>query len=773
MRHLAIILALLCVPPLAAEELPAGAVARFGSPALRHGERPLALALDSEGKRLVSGGPDGIVKLWDTDTGRLLGSYKVEGGYASSVAISTDGTRVAARFGDSLIHLLDANTMKATRTVSLPNADVVTLSADGKILGAVTTQSTLHVYEVENGLERLQAMPGKAVAFTPNGARLARAETGEQLRTTDVVSGENLSSCTHLSADGVTKLAWSADGETLLSADAGPTGRIRLWQPGQDKPTAEWVANGGTAFFANESVIGLNDKRVTVWDRTGKPGRTFGENVSVLALSGDGKVAATSGPEPRIAIWDVSTGKQRWTEPDDLGVIRDLGTTADGLICVAAERGVVAWKPGTASKPLIQTSPAAVVAVGSGSTLTVGDNKLSIWPKEGGAASRVIDLPSVVPMAACSSPADGLAFVSFEDKTVRGFNPKSGAVVRAWEAPSPLLSMAVSTDGRFLASVGRDGFARAWKLDDAANGIPRQLWSIRVTRSLRPSVAISADTKLVAVTSVVRMEVIEAATGHRRFYGERNWHDGPFQPVTFSPDGRLVAAGTQGSAGGVSVWDVATGTPLGRFEGGCGSVTKLLCLPDYRLVSASVDGNVLVWELAPKRAAPTDAELRSAWEKLLSRDGKLGFENVQRLAAGGERTLALVRQAAAESTEIERKVAAFVKDLGHPQFATRETAQKELFKLGVLAVPAVAAAEKDADPEVVRRAEKLSAQLEKGGHIIPKHGPYGNQLRMNRAVWALELIGTPAAVHQLEAIRTDKGAGSDDAAAALERLKRK
>ena len=50
-------------------------------------------------------------------------------------------------------------------------------------------------------------------------------------------------------------------------------------------------------------------------------------------------------------------------------------------------------------------------------------------------------------------------------------------------------------------------------------------------------------------------------------------------------------------------------------------------------------------------------------------------------------------------------------------------------------------------------------------------GRVRHALRMYRAVWALELIGTPAAVKELQTIRDAKGTGSDDAAGVLERLK--
>lgn len=763
--------------PAGADDLPAGATARFGSPNLRHGDRPLALALTADGSRLVSGGGDGLVKLWDTAAGKLLGSYRVKDGYASSVAVSADGTLIAARFGDNLVHLIDARTMKARRTVPLPNAETVTLSADGKLLAVVTTPGTAHVFETANGLERVQSAAGRAVAFTPNGARLTRAETGEVVRTVDVIGGESLGVCTHLSADGVTGLAYSADGETLLSADAGPTGRIRLWRSGGEKPVAEWVATGGVAAFAQDHVVGLHNKGVAVWDRTGKAVRTFGANVAVLAVSADGTVAATAGSDPHIAVWNVSTGQRSWTDSDDLGAIRELAAATTGEVIVAADRGVAAWTPG--EKPTLRqrTPPSSHVVFGDNLIAAVAGRTLVVWRDLSATApARTVDLGAANSLAACRSGYENFVFVSLDDKTVKQVNPVSGELVRAWEAPSPLPAVAVDPDGMYFAGSGRDGFVRVWALDRNPRVAPQLLWTQRVARSLRPAVAVSPDGKYVAAASIMRTDVFELRTGKRLFFGERTWHDGPFQAVAFSPDGRFVAAGSQGSAGSVLVWEVATGGRVARFEGGGGSVAKLLFLPGYRLVSATADDNLLVWELAPRPKAPaTRADLQAAWDKLGDANAAAGFANEQLLAQADPATALAVMSAGVKAVQEARgRIDGLARDLGHAEFARREAAYKGLRDAGAPALAAVAAlAEKSGDAEVVQRAEKLLAEFARKGIAQPRYGLYGDDLRIHRAVAAAEQIGGTEGEAALVAIRNARLPGGDGAGAAITRLREK
>lgn len=47
---------------------------RLGSTRFRHGSQVWAVSLSPDGKLLASAGRDGIVKLWEADTGKLLHS---------------------------------------------------------------------------------------------------------------------------------------------------------------------------------------------------------------------------------------------------------------------------------------------------------------------------------------------------------------------------------------------------------------------------------------------------------------------------------------------------------------------------------------------------------------------------------------------------------------------------------------------------------------------------------------------------------------------------
>src|SRR5205814_8728987 len=78
--------------------------------------------------------------------------------------------------------------------------------------------------------------------------------------------------------------------------------------------------------------------------------------------------------------------------------------------------------------------------------------------------------------------------------------------------------------------------------------------------------------------------------------------DGGLRAVAASPDGKRIASGD--SAGGLRLWEVATGQNSATFADPGGAVQAVVCSPDGALVATGdFQGNVIIWDLAAGRPA--------------------------------------------------------------------------------------------------------------------------------------------------------------------------
>ncbi len=293
------------------------------TPPLRHAGRPAIL----EGGRynlgtdinvvgfigndkLVSGGDDGSVRIWDVRTGQLLQAFcfphEVRG-----LAVSPDlrYLAIAVRADPrSYLYVWDLENRGPMKKTPVPdNARSVAFSPDGKHLafggwrGACVLERATDklVFKWERPESKGRLYRTNAVAFSPNGNLLAAA--GGEIPGGPIMAGSVLP---------ILKL-WDWKRGSLLFDPFGHEGDVCCVA---FSPEGHWLITGG------------RDCTVRVWDvATGKELQRLGTPMYnrgpwMISVAPDGKTLAVAmGGTREISIWDLQTYQEirRRAVPDD------------------------------------------------------------------------------------------------------------------------------------------------------------------------------------------------------------------------------------------------------------------------------------------------------------------------------------------------------------------------------------------------------------------------------------------------------------------------
>jgi WD40 repeat protein len=163
---------------------------------------------------------------------------------------------------------------------------------------------------------------------------------------------------------------------------------------------------------------------------------------------------------------------------------------------------------------------------------------------------------------------------------------------------STVTAVTFSSDGRTLASVGKDGTAKLWDVS-----AQRELRTIKHSDEL-DCAAISPDGKLLATGGGKdgTVELWEVSTGRQVRVLKGHVHR--VNAVAFSPDGRTLASGSDDHT--IKLWNAGSGADERTLTAHHDSVTAVVFSPDGRtLASASRDKTIELWE------AGTGRELRT------------------------------------------------------------------------------------------------------------------------------------------------------------------
>jgi WD40 repeat protein len=146
------------------------------------------VAFDQAGKRLVSGGYDTKIRVWDVASGKQISTAHASSGAIFGVAFTPDGKRFAACGTDHSVHLIETLSGQEIMTL-FPGKDgveSVAFSPDGKRLaGAVAGIGNIRIWDAPN--QHKTAILSEhtdtvaSVTFSLDGSRIYSESENEKL----------------------------------------------------------------------------------------------------------------------------------------------------------------------------------------------------------------------------------------------------------------------------------------------------------------------------------------------------------------------------------------------------------------------------------------------------------------------------------------------------------------------------------------------------------------------------------------------------------------
>jgi len=584
---------------------------------------PARLAFSADGSMLAYGGEEGLWA-WNVDTGNVLITYPHSQYQTRGLSFTKDGGFLIWECpgwpGECYVwnmvtrkrHLLPEGTVAA----AFPNYALLRVSrepaasyrmADGEVqIRNLQTDQVLATLILKS-----LWLPPRQIALSPYGDRWALITSfGDEVWAKDVSTGRDLVRLRRndwvrttdtsppwdlrlryndLGWGSAYSLAFSHDGRLLaIRCDSPDT--VRIWDLDTVQMTLKLrgcygMSTGFLDFSPNDRLLSsrpLFSGDAHLWNL--QDGRELllemghASPIRTIAFSPDGLTLACAGDYGEIQLWDVKTHDRLRAYKMECD-IKALGYTTDGTLLAVREvekidgRVLDLWDVvrDRTAESVSGCEPLVLFAQ------TCGNDAVRLWNTLQGqvAAKCGLGVTSARLEPVVSADGTRLALAVHPDGTIDVFRIDPGNEIVAemtLHSTRPglaLWSLAFSTDGRFLATVG-DG-PEVWLWDLHASGSePRVFRSKEMTEGY--AVGFSGDGRYLVsggMTTVVRagglskdglVELWDLQTGQN--IGSFAGHKQPVRCVALSSDGRLIASGS--GDGTVRLWEVGLSEPVGQ-----------------------------------------------------------------------------------------------------------------------------------------------------------------------------------------------------------------
>ncbi|MGD1957643.1 MAG: caspase family protein [Fulvivirga sp.] len=607
-----------------------------------HYEAVKAVAFTLDGKYLLSGSRDKSIKLWELSTGREIRSYLGHKSTINDLVITPDGKHFVSSCADYTAKLWNIATGELVRSFE-GHTDYLTsvaVSLDSKYLLTAGFDWEAILWDINTGLEirRYKVSPDKGIgygidaAFGPDNKMVYFGSDNRSVRTYKIEGGDQL-------MDLKPEKGFCGGCGTFIHPltdkviSASNKGDLKIWNTKNGSTEKVLYTNpdefSGLDFDGKDRIVVATlysiklfslSKNTLLWEVK----IDAEKDITDVRMSPDGKTIALSNDDNIIRIVDAANGKvtqilDGFLNHVDKGGLNydanywdryikkytdlknDVAISPDGKYLAKGKLGRVVrlwnFKEGKIIKDLIGHDRVVLTMQFSknGQYLLTGsaDNTAKLWDVQTGEALVTYKgHREVIFSVAFSDDGKKIATGSW-DGTAKIWDRETGKLITTlvFEQASPYQLKFVNND-IYLLAAQLDKTLKLWEVDSKKE-VRNFIGHTDVIHSfdIHPGLPVIASTSWDG-----KIKIWDMNTGlqSRRFSD----HEGPTYVARYSNSGSMLC--TTGADRTIKVRNTESDYVVTKeLKGHSAPVTNLCFTPDDKhLISASENGEVIIWDLA-------------------------------------------------------------------------------------------------------------------------------------------------------------------------------